>query len=177
MADLVQQDRVEGRTAAYLPADAESTRVALALSAARQPTTPAIVLYVRPSGITADDRARATADAAHLRAIGGVAGPVDGPQPSGDGSSLLTIVPIESGSGGWDQISRPVEQIRHRLDPDPAGQHGVTEHWCAVGGHGCPDRSKSSQARWRGGMPLMTIPSMYPASAPNTSRSRGTCPG
>jgi RND superfamily putative drug exporter len=109
-------------SAAWLPADAESTRI-LDLLPAFQPddTIQAIVVYERASGLTAADREAATADAAALGALTGVPGPVTGPVPSGDGAALRTVVPVDVGGGGWDDITPVVDRVRAVVDDAPAG--------------------------------------------------------
>src|SRR5437773_1436634 len=99
--------------AAWLPTGAESTRV-LAELRRFQPadTMPAIVVYERPTGVTPADRNRAAADAAAMRAVPGVAGPVAGPVPAADGRALQLVVPVANGTGGWDDIARTVDGIR-----------------------------------------------------------------
>jgi len=78
----------------YLPRSAESTQVYAAL-AKRSTQTPlvATVVYVRQSGITAADRAKADSDAGKFRRYaGGV--PVAPPIPSGDGRAVMLNVPL-----------------------------------------------------------------------------------
>jgi putative drug exporter of the RND superfamily len=53
---------------AWLPAQAESTRVLALQSQFLSPNVfPAVVVYDRPGGLTAADRAKATADAGRFR--------------------------------------------------------------------------------------------------------------
>jgi len=79
-----------------LPAHADSARVVDLQS--RFPgadTLPAIVLYHRAGGLTAQDRSHVQADAARLRGLGlkGQQGVVPGP-PSPDGTSTFLTVPL-----------------------------------------------------------------------------------
>jgi RND superfamily putative drug exporter len=78
---------------AYLPASAESTQE-LNLQSKFTPKNlnPAVVVYVRPSGITAADRRKAAADARLFATLPAVHGRVAGPFPSSDHKALQTVV-------------------------------------------------------------------------------------
>ena len=115
----------DNSTAAYAAPDAESTRVQTVLETQQRAPMSAVVVYERSAGITEADRARAMADAAAFATVPGVLAAVDGPTVSTDGQSIRTIVPIASGTGGWDQIAAPVAAIRTLLGP--AGQ-GLAIH-------------------------------------------------
>jgi RND superfamily putative drug exporter len=121
----------DNSASAYLPPDAESTRVQDIEAQLRQAeTTPAVVVYERRSGITPADLAAARADADAFAGISGVSGPVDGPRSSSDGASLLTVVPVRSG-GGWDAVTATVDRIRSRI---PASADGLSVHVTGAGG-------------------------------------------
>jgi RND superfamily putative drug exporter len=116
---------------AWLPGSAEATTV-LDQQRTFQPhdTTAAIVVYERESGLTPTDLSKAAADARTFAGYTTVSGTVVGPVLSTqDGSSpqaIETIVPIASGTGGWDAIANAVEQIRRVVqagNPD-----GLTAH-------------------------------------------------
>jgi RND superfamily putative drug exporter len=83
---------------AYLPHTAESTQALDYLNNApgHPPTqADAVVIYVRDSGITPADTARATADiAAYQSTVPGLAGPVTGPAASADGKALAVSIPV-----------------------------------------------------------------------------------
>jgi RND superfamily putative drug exporter len=83
---------------AYLPHTAESTQVIdyVQNTPGHPPAwEPAIVVYVRDSGITAADVARARADQAAFQAsVPGLEGPVGPPVPSADGKALAVSIPI-----------------------------------------------------------------------------------
>jgi RND superfamily putative drug exporter len=83
---------------AYLPHSAESTQALdLVQNTPGHPPTwaPAIVLYVRDTGITAADMDRARADAAAYQAtVPGLQGPVSAPFPSADGKALAVAIPV-----------------------------------------------------------------------------------
>src|SRR5215831_16573101 len=75
---------------AWLPANAESTRVLDVQSRFQSPNIfPAVVVYQRAVGVTAADRAKAAADARAFAGLEGVgAGAVQGPIPSADGKAI-----------------------------------------------------------------------------------------
>src|SRR5215471_6247914 len=100
---------------AWLPANAESTRVLDVQSRFQSPNIfPAVVVYTRASGLTAADRAKAAADARAFADIrGGVGvGQVRGPIPSADGKAIQTIVQVNLGSGGWNNAAKAAGSIR-----------------------------------------------------------------
>jgi RND superfamily putative drug exporter len=75
--------------------------------------SPGVVVYVRPSGLTAADRAKAAADARSFAGVPGVVpGQVVGPIPSADGKALLTIVQVNLGSQGFTAAGKAVDAIR-----------------------------------------------------------------
>ncbi|MFC4908230.1 MMPL family transporter [Actinomadura gamaensis] len=81
-------------TASWLPAGAQSTRVAKLDERFRagEPVT-AVVVYERTAGVTPADVAKARADAAAFARLPG-AGTAQGPFVSKDGRALRTLVPI-----------------------------------------------------------------------------------
>ena len=97
---------------AWLPKDAESTRVIeLAKRFTPSDTLPAVVVYELPGPITRGDQARAAADAEHFAGLDHV-GKVVGPIPASDGRALEVVVPVEMGSGGWNDVAPVVEEVR-----------------------------------------------------------------
>ena len=113
-------------SSAYLPSGAESTRVlALERQLNRSNTVTAVVIYERPTGITAEDRLKAKSDAAAVSGVPGVAGTVSAPIPSADGEALELIVPVSTGNGGWDAIGRTIKAIRAVTD---SGDSGLVIH-------------------------------------------------
>lgn len=97
--------------ASFLPADAEATRAQeLAITFVDRPTTPALVVYERTSGITPADQQRALADASRISQIPGVVGPLPPPIPSQDNKALQVIVPIDNTTG--EEVVDIVDQIR-----------------------------------------------------------------
>jgi len=78
---------------AYLPASAESTQeLNLQAKFTAKNLNPAVVVYVRPSGLTPADLHKAAADAKLFAALPAVDGRVVGPIPSGDHKAMQTIV-------------------------------------------------------------------------------------
>ncbi len=82
----------------YLPASAESTQELNLQAKFTSPNlNPAVVVYTRPSGITAADLRKAEADARRFAALPAVGGRVAGPIPSPDHQALETIVGADLG--------------------------------------------------------------------------------
>ena len=116
--------------AAFLPADAEATRAQeLAAGFTERETTPAIVVYERPSGITDGDREAASADLAGFGRIPGVITPLPPPIPSEDGQALEVIVPIDGSDG--DAVVAAVDAMRV-VAADPPD--GLSVHVAGPGG-------------------------------------------
>jgi putative drug exporter of the RND superfamily len=97
----------------WLPKDAESTRVIeLAKRFTPSDTLPAVVVYELPGPVTRADQARAAAAAERFAGLDHVGGKVVGPIPSEDGKALQVVVPVEMGSGGWNDVAPVVEEVR-----------------------------------------------------------------
>jgi len=87
---------VNNDQASYLPASAESTQVQSDLKKFfPSDTVPAIVVYARSAGVTADDKRSVAERVDAVGAIDGV-GTVVGPIPSTDGQALEVFVPVKS---------------------------------------------------------------------------------
>lgn len=100
----------ENDSAAFLPAEAESTQVAeLQRRFSDEEIVPAIVVYERTSGLTPDDQAAVAANVAEFAELDGVLGEVSPPIPSEDGQALQVIVPIDANLGA--EITDVVEQV------------------------------------------------------------------
>ncbi len=110
----------ENDSAAWLPANAESTQV-LEQQRTFQPdeTFPAVIVYERPSGVTAADTKQATDDAAAFAEVDGVNEKPIGPLPSADGKALQTIVPITIGDGGWAELGTAVDGVHEAIGDAP----------------------------------------------------------
>ncbi len=95
----------ENDISSWLPGDAESTKVINKSSEFSDPDAiPAVVLYVRDSGITPLDMAKATADSLAFKQVDTVNGNVVGPIPSEDGKALQVIPTLNMGDDGWERL-------------------------------------------------------------------------
>ncbi|MGI5325980.1 MMPL family transporter [Actinomadura nitritigenes] len=102
--------------ASWLPASAESTQVVKQQDTFQKDETMlAVIVYERPSGITAADRAKAAADRPAFERLPG-AEKAQGPFPSKDGRALETLVPIKS-----DDVTDAVDQARDLVKRGPPG--------------------------------------------------------
>jgi RND superfamily putative drug exporter len=117
----------KNNASAWLPANAESTRVLDVQARFQSPNIfPAVVVYDRASGLTAADRAKAAADARAFASLGGVgAGQVAGPIPSADGKAMQTILQVNLGKQGWNGAATAASSIRAITS---ANAHGLTSH-------------------------------------------------
>jgi putative drug exporter of the RND superfamily len=99
---------------AWLPPNAESTKVLNVQARFQSPNIfNGVVVYVRPSGLTAADRAKAAADARRFAGVpGAVPGRVTGPFPSADGQAMATTLQVNVGSQGWSGATKAVNSIR-----------------------------------------------------------------
>src|SRR6516164_6333533 len=99
---------------AWLPANAESTKVLDVVSHFQSPNAyTAVVVYHRAAGLTAADRAKAAADARSFTGLPGVgAGQVAGPVPAPDGKAIETIVQVNVGNQGWAGTATTADSIR-----------------------------------------------------------------
>ncbi|MEV7395842.1 MMPL family transporter [Aeromicrobium sp. NPDC092404] len=112
LADVQEND-----IAGWLPGDAESTKVIQQSEQFSDPDAiPAIVLYVRDSGVTPADFAKAEADGAEIAKIEGVQDNIVGPIPSKDGKALQVIATINMGSDGWDKLPDAVDDMNDIVD-------------------------------------------------------------
>jgi RND superfamily putative drug exporter len=108
--------------ASWLPGDAESTKViAKAEQFSNPDDIPAVVLYTRDSGITPDDVAKATADAATIANVESVQPDVTGPIPSEDGKALQVVATIRMSAEGWEDLPERVDDIMAIADADTNG--------------------------------------------------------
>ncbi|MBP0450856.1 MMPL family transporter [Kitasatospora sp. RG8] len=112
----------DNQASSWLPGNAESTQV-LDAQRAFQPvdTAQAVVVYQRDSGITLADRAEAARDATAFAGAPHVLGPVVGPVVSTDGKAMQTTVPIDIGTGGWQDLRPAVDSLRATAAADSQG--------------------------------------------------------
>src|SRR5690348_2828946 len=101
-------------TKAWLPANAESTKVLDVVSHFQSPNTyTAVVVYQRTAGLMTADRAKAAADARSFTGMPGVGlGQVTGPVPAADGKAIETIVQVNVGNQGWAGTAATADSIR-----------------------------------------------------------------
>jgi len=113
-------------TASWLPGSAESTKVLEIQQSFQSPNAlPAVLVYDRPGGLTAEDRAKAAADARQLATFEGVQGTPTGPIPSQDGKALQTIVTFDLGANGWEKAPGIADRIREVAG---SGASGLAVH-------------------------------------------------
>ena len=107
--------------ASFLPASAESTK-ALNLDAefTGSDTVPAVVVWERAGGLTADDRAAVDAAARKIDGLDGVAGRPSPVVISDDGRAAQLVVPLP-GSDSFDAAGPVVEAMRTIAGDVPAG--------------------------------------------------------
>lgn len=112
----------ENDISSWLPGDAESTKVINEASAFTDPdAVPAVVLYVRDSGITPADMAKATADAQAFKEVESVTQDVIGPIPSEDGKALQVIPTLILGDDGWEKLPDLIDEINGIAKKDASG--------------------------------------------------------
>jgi RND superfamily putative drug exporter len=111
----------------WLPSKAESTQVLALRSKVVSPNVfPAVVVYDRTGGLTAADKAKATADASRFAGVSGVIqGQVTGPFVSRDGKAIETIVPVNLGHDGWNHAGAAADSLRSIA---LSGSQGLTVH-------------------------------------------------
>jgi len=107
----------------WLPGSAQSTQVLDVQARFQSPNVyPGVIVYLRPSGLTAADRVKAAADARRFAAIpGAVPGQIVGPIESKDGKALQTIAQVNLGSKGWADANKAVDAIRAITDSNANG--------------------------------------------------------
>jgi RND superfamily putative drug exporter len=114
-------------TSSWLPPRAESTQVLNLRSEAISPNVyPAVVVYDRPSGLTAADKAKAASDALRFAGVAGaIRGQITGPAVSADGKAMQTIVQVNLGSKGWNAAAPAADSLRSIAE---SGANGMTVH-------------------------------------------------
>ncbi|SPT58261.1 MMPL family transporter [Actinomadura madurae] len=109
-------DVVQANSSAELPRGAQSTQAdELASRFPDGELAPGIIAYVRPSGITPADRAKAEADRRALAPV--AAGTIAPAAPSRDGRALMLTVPLRDGDTLSDQAGKLRD--RSRVDAPP----------------------------------------------------------
>ena len=122
----------ENDAISWLPGDAESTQVLNDMEQFQSADEiPTLVVYERPSGITAKDMSAVTAQVAEFNDVEGVERDATGPLPSEDTQALQVYVPIDAGSGGWEALGSAVESMREIAADSP---DGLSVHFTGPGG-------------------------------------------
>jgi RND superfamily putative drug exporter len=129
-------DAQDNDAASWLPGSAESTQVLQISEDFRPEQIPAVVVYAREGGLTAQDRARITEDVAQLRQLtdhgirgAETRGPVYDRQT--DPRAAQVYVPITMDEKGWERIAPAVDSIR---DDVSEGDGGLAVHITGPGG-------------------------------------------
>ncbi|MFE6178036.1 MMPL family transporter [Streptomyces sp. NPDC056464] len=137
-APLAQKlsDAQDNDAASWLPGSAESTQVLEISENFRPEQIPAVVIYARADGLTAQDRAAITEDVAQLKQLTdhGIRGAeTRGPvfDREVDPRAAQVQVPITMDEQGWDRIAPAVDSIR---DIVGEGGGGITVHITGPGG-------------------------------------------
>ncbi|MBE4736719.1 MULTISPECIES: MMPL family transporter [Streptomyces] len=129
-------DAQDNDAASWLPGSAESTQVLEISEGFRPEQIPAVVVYARESGLTAEDRATIEADVRELRQL--TAHKIIGDQTRGpvydravDPRAAQVYVPITMDEKGWERIAPAVDSIR---DDVGEGGDGLSVHITGPGG-------------------------------------------
>ncbi|MEU2914243.1 MMPL family transporter [Streptomyces massasporeus] len=129
-------DAQDNDAASWLPGSAESTQVLQISEDFRPEQIPAVVIYARESGLTAQDRAEIAEDVRQLKQLSdhGIIGEqTRGPvfDRQADPRAAQVFVPIMMDEEGWERISPAVDSIR---DDVGTGSDGMTVHITGPGG-------------------------------------------
>ncbi|MEU9229656.1 MMPL family transporter [Streptomyces massasporeus] len=129
-------DAQDNDAASWLPGSAESTQVLQISEDFRPEQIPAVVIYARESGLTAQDRAEIAEDVTQLKQLSdhGIIGEqTRGPvfDRQADPRAAQVFVPIMMDEEGWERISPAVDSIR---DDVGTGSDGMTVHITGPGG-------------------------------------------
>ncbi len=116
------QGALNNEAVAWLPADAQSTKVVNQIEAFQSKNEfPAVIVYERAAGLSPQDTAAVTAQVARFNALEPVKSETVGPIPAQDGKALQVIVPVDAGDGGWDTLGDTVTELRAIADQRPDG--------------------------------------------------------
>ncbi|WP_282702527.1 MMPL family transporter [Streptomyces sp. CC219B] len=129
-------DAQDNDAASWLPGSAESTQVLEVSEDFRPEQIPAVVVYARESGLTAEDRAAIAEDVRQLKQLSdhGVRGDeTRGPvfDRETDPRAAQVYVPITMDEKGWERIGPAVDSIR---DDVGEGGAGLAVHITGPGG-------------------------------------------
>ncbi|WP_030247021.1 MULTISPECIES: MMPL family transporter [unclassified Streptomyces] len=117
-------DAQDNDAASWLPGSAESTQVLEISQDFRPEQIPAVVIYARDSGLTAQDRARIAEDVRQLKELrdhGIIGAQTRGPvfDRQVEPRAAQVWVPIKMDEKGWERLSPAVDSIR-----DDVGESG-----------------------------------------------------
>ncbi|MEW2614978.1 MMPL family transporter [Streptomyces sp. NPDC047880] len=129
-------DAQDNDAASWLPGSAESTQVLQISEDFRPEQIPAVVIYARASGLTAQDRAEIAEDVRQLKQLrdhGIIGEQTRGPvfDRQADPRAAQVFVPIMMDEEGWERISPAVDSIR---DDVGTGGDGLAVHITGPGG-------------------------------------------
>ncbi|MEC3974270.1 MMPL family transporter [Amycolatopsis sp. H20-H5] len=117
---------------AWLPNSSESAKFFAAADKFQAGgTMPTIVVYARPSGLTAADVAKVNADAVVFQRLGDVTGQVQLPLVADDLKAVATVVPVRVGESGWTGIAKVVDSLNDIAAQDAGG---LVSHVTGPGG-------------------------------------------
>ncbi|MFE7765493.1 MMPL family transporter [Streptomyces sp. NPDC057438] len=129
-------DAQDNDAASWLPGSAESTQVLEISEGFRPEQIPAVVVYARDGGLTAEDRAAIETDVRELKGL--TAHGIIGDQTRGpvydravDPRAAQVLVPITMDEKGWERIAPAVDSIR---DDVGEGGDGLAVHITGPGG-------------------------------------------
>ncbi|WP_254401844.1 MMPL family transporter [Streptomyces sp. AC555_RSS877] len=129
-------DAQDNDAASWLPGSAESTQVLEISEDFRPEQIPAIVVYAREDGLTAQERAQITEDTAELEQL--TAHGIRGDETRGpvydrqtDPRAAQVLVPITMDEKGWEEIAPAVDSIREIVGE---GGDGLAVHITGPGG-------------------------------------------
>jgi RND superfamily putative drug exporter len=116
-------DEQDNEVSSWLPGDAEST-----LAIERQAelgsdpdVIPAVIVYERTGGVTAEDLTAVEEDAAALGRLDELDGEIVGPIPAEDGEAVQLVVPLNVGPDGFETIGGLIDDIRDTVTDGPDG--------------------------------------------------------
>lgn len=142
-APLAQKltDAQDNQASSWLPGSAESTQVLDISEEFRPEQIPAIVVYAREGGLTADDRARIAEDVGELKELRAhgirgaeTRGPVFDTKDAGAAGAAQIFVPITMDEKGWERIAPAVDSIRERAGGTGESADGLAVHVTGPGG-------------------------------------------
>ncbi|MGW7273740.1 MMPL family transporter [Streptomyces sp. NPDC054864] len=129
-APLAQKltDAQDNQASSWLPGSAESTQVLDISEEFRPEQIPAIVVYARDGGLTAEDRARIAEDLGELKELRAhgvrgqeTRGPLFDTKRPAAAEAAQIFVPITMDEKGWERITPAVESMRERVGESSGG--------------------------------------------------------